>query len=84
MSGQTGSIPQAIELLSARYRPHRVILHVQWRTKVAWLKGQGSPFVTGYEQADTPERFAAAPHVVKPLTGGECCDATIALVETTR
>ena len=89
--GPIGSMPQAMEILASRRRPHAVILDIQLRAEVAYpladtLSEQGIPFVfvTGYEKEDLPERFADVPHFVKPFSGGECIDTAIALAMTTR
>lgn len=89
--GPISSIPQALELLASRDRPHAVILDVQLRTDVAYpladtLMQQKIPFVfvTGYEKEDIPERFGDVPHFVKPLSSGACIDAAIALIKPKR
>lgn len=89
--GPISSIPQAMELLSARYPPHVVILDIQLRAVESYpladtLMRQGIPFVfaTGYERDELPERFAEVPHFVKPFTSGACIDMAIALAAAAR
>ncbi|MFN7004564.1 MAG: response regulator [Roseinatronobacter sp.] len=84
--GPTGSIPQAIELLSGVDRPDAVVLDILLRVGDVYpfadiLDKFDIPFVfaTACDKNDIPSRFAHVPHFSKPISDCDCIDAALRL-----